>query len=258
MRIGIIGATGWLGSALGKRLLDQGLVASQHMVLLNRSGPRGNYHGHEGVIWAQDANDLAAQVDVVVLSVRPHDWPSLNLQADGKMVLSFMAGVRAKSLLACGGRVVRVMPNAAADIGRSYSPWWAGYSLADADRAAITDILSVIGTSDELASESQIDLMTAVSGSGAAYPALMAVAMVRFLLDHGVDETVARRSAEAAVCGGAYHGCARDNRHLLQLQWHNSSGSSGRRRCRFQPCHSARAGGRNARRRPYALGRIQD
>ena len=203
MRIGIIGATGWLGSALGKRLLDQGLVAPQHMVLLNRSGPRGNYHGHEGTIWAQDANDLAAQVDVVVLSVRPHDWPSLNFQADGKMVLSFMAGVRAKSLLACGGRVVRVMPNAAADIGRSYSPWWAGSSLDATDRAAIKDILAVIGTSDELASESQIDLMTAVSGSGAAYPALMAAAMAQFLLDHGVDETVAWRSAEAAVCGGA-------------------------------------------------------
>lgn len=203
MRVGIIGATGWLGSALGKQLLDHGLVAPENMVLLNRSGPRSEYHGYHGAIWAHDANDLVAQVDIVVLSVRPYDWPSLNLQADGKMVLSFMAGVRAESLLACGGRVVRVMPNASADIGRSYSPWWTASSLDATDRAAITDILSVIGTSDELASESQIDLMTAVSGSGAAYPALMATAMARFLLDRGVDETVAWRSAEAVVCCGA-------------------------------------------------------
>ena len=41
MRIGIIGATGWLGSALGIRLLEQGLIAPEQLTFLNRSGAPG-------------------------------------------------------------------------------------------------------------------------------------------------------------------------------------------------------------------------
>lgn len=67
----------------------------------------------------------------------------------------------------------------------------------------MTTILSAIGTSDEIAEEGQIDLMTALPGSGAAYPALMAVAMARFMIDQGISEDIAWRATEAAVCGGA-------------------------------------------------------
>ena len=112
MRIGIIGATGWLGSALGGRLLSGGIVAPDQLVVVNRSGPRADYHGHP-VRWARDAAELAALSDVVVVSVRPEDWPALQLRAEGKLVLSLMAGVGADRLRACGGRIVRAMPNAA-------------------------------------------------------------------------------------------------------------------------------------------------
>uniref|UniRef100_UPI0025FA8D57 pyrroline-5-carboxylate reductase family protein n=1 Tax=uncultured Paracoccus sp. TaxID=189685 RepID=UPI0025FA8D57 len=200
MRIGIIGATGWLGSALGGRLLSLGIAAPHRLVVLNRSGARPDYHGHP-VRWARDAADLAALADVIVVSVRPQDWPALALRAEGRLVLSFMAGVRAERLRACGGRIVRAMPNAAADIGQSWSPWWADADVTDADRLAVTEILSAIGTSDQIAQESQIDLMTALPGSGAAYPALMAVAMARFMTDNGLPSDIAWRAAEAAVCG---------------------------------------------------------
>ncbi|WP_207102791.1 pyrroline-5-carboxylate reductase family protein [Paracoccus shandongensis] len=202
MRIGIIGATGWLGSALGGRLLSGGIVAPDQLVVVNHSGPRADYHGHP-VRWARDAAELAALSDVVVVSVRPEDWPALQVRAEGKLVLSFMAGVGADRLRACGGRIVRAMPNAAAEIGQSWTPWWADAGVTDADRQAVTMILSAIGTSDEISGESQIDLMTALPGSGAAYPALMAVAMADFMTGQGVPENIAWRATEAAVCGGA-------------------------------------------------------
>lgn len=122
MKVGIIGATGWLGSALGGRLLARGMLEPQHLLVLNRSGPRGDYLGHSGVTWAADAEGLVAGSDLVVVSVRPQDWPALNLQAPGRLVVSFMAGIGLDRLQACGARIVRAMPNAAAEIGRSYSP----------------------------------------------------------------------------------------------------------------------------------------
>ncbi|WP_199259543.1 pyrroline-5-carboxylate reductase family protein [Paracoccus binzhouensis] len=203
MRIGIIGATGWLGSALGAGLLSRQIVRPGDLVLLNRSGPRPDYHGHADPVWARDVADLVAQSDVVVVSVRPGDWSGLDLRAEGRLVLSFMAGIGAQELARCGGRIVRVMPNAAAEIGASYSPFWAAEAVTDADRNTVRHLLSAIGTTDELPDEAQIDLMTALPGSGAAYPALMAVAMAGFMRAQGVSEAIAWRAAEAAVIGGA-------------------------------------------------------
>lgn len=202
MRIGIIGATGWLGSALGQHLLSQGIVPPDALVLSNKSGPRPDYHGHR-VRWATGVDELVAMSDVIFVSVRPQDWPKLGLQADDRLVVSFMAGVGSDVLARCGGRIVRAMPNAAAEIGASYSPFWAGPGVTDADRQTVTRLLSAIGTSDELTDEAQIDLMTALPGSGAAYPALMAVAMMRFMQDHGVPDQIAWRATKAAVCDGA-------------------------------------------------------
>ena len=202
MRLGIIGATGWLGSALGGRLLDEAIVTPDRLVVANRSGPQADYHGHT-VRWARDSAELVSLSDVIIVSVRPDDWPALDLRADGRLVMSFMAGIGAVRLARCGGRIIRAMPNAAAGIGASYTPWWADSTVTAGDRRVVTTILSAIGTSVELDAESQIDLMTALPGSGAAYPALMAVAMARFMTDRGVPDAIAWRAAEAAVCGGA-------------------------------------------------------
>ena len=54
-----------------------------------------------------------------------------------------------------------------------------------------------------MASEAQIDFLTALSGSGAAYPALMAVAMLDAAREAGLDEGVAERAVSAVVCDGA-------------------------------------------------------
>ncbi|SMO92758.1 pyrroline-5-carboxylate reductase family protein [Paracoccus laeviglucosivorans] len=202
MRVGIIGGTGWLGSALGQRLLAQGIVSPDDLILLNRSGPKESFHGHR-VRWAQDASELAALADVIVVSVRPQDWPAVQFDASGKLVISFMAGIPFSDMTRVGGRVVRAMPNAAAEIGTSYSPFWAGPGVTDTDRGVVIRLLSAIGTTDELGNEEQIDLMTALPGSGAAYPALMAVAMARFMQAQGVAEDIAWPATEAAVCGGA-------------------------------------------------------
>lgn len=202
MRVGIIGATGWLGAALGGGLLARGIVAPRDLVLLNRSGPRADYHGHDDVVWARDPAALVAQSDVVVVSVRPQDWPGLALHAPDRLVVSFMAGIDAARLAASGGRIVRAMPNAAAEIGASWSPFWAAEGVSDAERRQVRLLLSAIGTTDELSDEAQIDLMTALPGSGAAYPALMAVAMADFMRARGVDTAIAWRAAEAALCGG--------------------------------------------------------
>ena len=203
MRLGIVGATGWLGSALGQRVLDSGLVQAPDLVLLNRSGARPEYHGRADVTWASDAADLVARADLVVLSVRPEDYSGLALHAPGRLVVSFLAGVPMWALAETGGRVVRAMPNAAAELGRSYTPWLAAAEVTEADRKLVRALLATIGTEDEVGYESHIDYLTGLSGSGAAYPAMMAAAMLAHARAQGLTEAVARHAVETVICGGA-------------------------------------------------------
>jgi pyrroline-5-carboxylate reductase len=198
LTVGIIGGTGWLGGALGRGLVDRGVA---QVVLLNRSGPQD--YGGRAVTWARDLADLVAQSGVVVVSVRPGDWPGVLLHAPDRLVISFMAGVGLGALAKSGGRVVRAMPNAAAELAASYSPWVAGPGVTAQDRAAVSSILRAIGTEEELPEESQLEVMTALSGSGPAYPALMAQAMLAFCAKRGIAPDVAARAVESVVCSAA-------------------------------------------------------
>jgi pyrroline-5-carboxylate reductase len=201
VKIGILGATGWLGSALGAGLLRRGLPPAD-LMLLNRSGPLASYHGRRDVVWARDAADLVDRADVLVVSVRPEDWGGLSFRAPDRLLVSFMACVSMAALAGTGARIVRAMPNAAAEIGRSYTPWLAGPDVTAADRDAVETIVGAIGSGDEVASEAQIDFLTALSGSGAAYPALMAVAMLDAARAAGLDRSVAEQAVSAVVCDG--------------------------------------------------------
>ena len=197
MRVGIIGGTGWIGQALGRALLETGRVAPDDLAILNRTGTTGAYFGH-AVQWAAHAADLVNRCDVIVVSVKPQDWPGLALQAQGRLVISVMAGVRLRAL---PPRSLRALPNAAAELRRSYTPWFAGPDLTGADKQAAVTLLSAIGTCEELQTEDHLDLMTATTGAGPAYPALMAQAIIGYLVENGVTPGIAPNAAEAVLCG---------------------------------------------------------
>jgi pyrroline-5-carboxylate reductase len=140
---------------------------------------------------------------MIVLAVRPQDWPAIAVSAPGKLAVSVMAGVPLAEIAARLGtpRVVRALPNAAAEVGRSYTPWTAAAEVAEADRAAVRRLLGCIGAEDEVATEAEIDYMTGLSGTGPAYPALLAVGLMRDAVAHGLPPEVARRAVVGLLVG---------------------------------------------------------
>lgn len=200
MKLGILGATGWLGQALGERLISQGLWRAEDLLLANRSGPRG-YQG-QPVTWGSVA-EVCDGADVIVIAVRPEDFPPDGFQAGDKLVISFMTvwTLAKLSRVAPSARIVRCMPNGAAPEGRSYTPWLGDVSEADA--ALVTQVLSAMGEVVRLATEDQLDYMAALPGSGMAYPALMAQAMLSHARTFGLPDAVAARAVEAVVSEAA-------------------------------------------------------
>ncbi|MDI7861837.1 NAD(P)-binding domain-containing protein [Rhizobiaceae bacterium n13] len=203
--IGIIGGGGWLGRALGRAMLRQTFVDPRALVVSSRSGHCSGYEEWPQVRMFRDNRALAAQADVVVLSVRPEDFDAIDIQAPGKLVISLMAGVPANliSQRTKSRRVVRAMPNAAAEIGRSYTPWFSLVEASAKERTFVQSMFETCGQADEVPQESDIDYMTGLTGSGPALPALVSQAMINHAIARGLAPSVARRAVKSVVAGAS-------------------------------------------------------
>jgi pyrroline-5-carboxylate reductase len=121
----------------------------------------------------------------------------------GTMVVSIAAGVRLATLSAGLGteRVVRVMPNTPAAIGRAMSVAIAGSAVSDADRAVVTSLMQAVGAVAWVDDEALMDAVTAVSGSGPAYVFLLAEALAEAGVAAGLPADLAAQLARQTVAG---------------------------------------------------------
>ena len=203
--IGIIGGQGWMGRALGLALLEQGVVSAGQLVVSSRSGSSNAYHDWPDVRRIEDNRELAELADVIVLSVRPQDLASVDIEAGDKLVVSLLAMASLQEVADQLGshRVVRAMPNAAAEIRRAYFPWFASPQVIDADKRLVQALLESCGRARELPSERDLDYLTALSGAGPAYPALLAQSMLEHARQMGITDAIALEAVMQTLVGGS-------------------------------------------------------
>ncbi|MGY5775308.1 pyrroline-5-carboxylate reductase family protein [Rhizobium sp. LEGMi135b] len=199
-RIGIIGGAGWLGGAIARSLVKAGVVTESDLALSFR-GRRPETL--PGASWTADNQELADRSDIVVMSVRPDDWHGISVDVRGRLLISVMAGISGGVLCqrhnTC--RVVRALPNAAAEVALSYTPWFASSDVSEEDKASVRMIFDACGTQDEVANERQIDYLTGLTGTGPAYPALLALAMFDDARSHGLNDDIALRAVNGLIIG---------------------------------------------------------
>lgn len=139
LKIGIIGGSGWLGGAVAGSLLRADAVRPENLSLSYRSQRPDHL---SDAFWTRDNQALIDRSDVILLSVRPAGWLSLAINCTDRLVVSVMAGIRIKQLAEkfATTRVIRSMPNAATEVGKSYTPWIAGAGVSDEDRLVVRTI----------------------------------------------------------------------------------------------------------------------
>jgi pyrroline-5-carboxylate reductase len=212
--VGIIGGTGWLGRAIAQAALDTGFIEPARLIISNRSG---------GVAFApnvtllSDNQQLVGLSDVVVLSVRPEQFRVLEIDARGKTVVSLMAGVSAAAIRATTGAevVIRAMPNAAVEIRQSFTPWYSAASLPEHDRQWVQQLFECVGAAGEVPDEHCIDYLSALSGTGPAFPALLYTALANQAAAAGIPQDIAWRAAQAVIVGGGQMLASRDPTQML-------------------------------------------
>jgi len=200
LRIGVIGGGGWLGGAIVEAMLKAGVVQEGDLSLSYRTAKPRRF---PAAFWTTDNQELADRSDVIIVSVRPEDWRSLSALAAEKLVISVMAGIRLQEICERHGttRAVRTMPNAAAEVGLSYTPWIASPQASESDRSIVRAIFDACGIQDEVSSEREIDYLTGLTGSGPAFPALLASAMFNHAVSFGLSSQIAERAALTVLTG---------------------------------------------------------
>jgi pyrroline-5-carboxylate reductase len=163
-----------------------------------------------GVATETDNRAAAAVADVVLLAVKPQQLAGVlegirPVLPAAAVVISIVAGVRASRIegaLAPGQRVVRVMPNTPSLIGQGAAAVAAGTHADAADVALAAELLGAVGYVTRV-EESQLDAVTAVSGSGPAYVFHLIESMMEAGTGMGLDPETARALVVRTVEGAA-------------------------------------------------------
>jgi pyrroline-5-carboxylate reductase len=157
--------------------------------------------------------DNAAAVEpasVVVVAVKPQIAGSVlaplqpALQRTRPVVISIAAGIRLAALESwCGSGVpvVRAMPNRPALVGAGATGLFAPASVAGAQREVAERVMQAVGEVIWVGAEDDLDVVTALSGSGPAYFFLLAELLTQGAIDLGLDPAAARRLAIATLHG---------------------------------------------------------
>jgi pyrroline-5-carboxylate reductase len=208
-QLAILGG-GHMGRALIAGLLRSGTRPERIAVGESSEDARRALASELGISATGDNDRAVDGAAVVVLAVKPEDAAAVlkgvssRLRAQRPLVLSVAAGVRCAALAAwCGEAVpvMRAMPNRAALVGAGATALYAPASVGAAQRAAAERIARGVGGLVWVSEEDQLDVVTALSGSGPAYFFLLAECMAEAAEGLGLAPPVARILAAATLHG---------------------------------------------------------
>jgi len=208
MIIGFIGA-GVMARALGKGLVSGGIVPAAHLICSAPTAQEGQpfLDLFAGACWTPNNEDVVHRSDLIILAVKPQviaeAMSALREVSAGKLFLSIAAGVtinKIRGWLHPTARVIRSMPNTPMQIGCGASVYAGGPNATEADLALAERVLASAGKAWQV-DESQIDTVTALSGSGPAYVFHFIDALMRGGIALGLSEQLARDLAIQTVAG---------------------------------------------------------
>ena len=200
---GIIGG-GTMGETICRSLLQNGLGAPDQIIVCEVNARRGEtLRASLSVAITKQAAEAAAGVPVIFLAVKPQDFPAVAQGLQGlilpeQLVVSIMAGVSLHSLRDLLGHraVVRAMPNTPAQLGHGMTVWTASNEVTEAQRTQVRTLLATMGREIAVPDERQVDMATAVSGSGPGFLFLFFEALIR---RRGPDRDATRVSGGAGL-----------------------------------------------------------
>lgn len=209
MKIAILGG-GRMGSALVRGMLDAG-ITTREQIILSSSTPEsaGKSAASLGVVAAKSNAGAVEGAKIVFLCVKParalEVVSSVAGELRGKLLISVVAGTHAADILnAAGGnfRIIRSMPNTAVRLRKGITAIAPDPTATSADVEAASRLFSSVG-SVVTVKETDLDTVTAISGSGPAFALLMLESLTQGGVEGGLDPQLSRILATGALASAA-------------------------------------------------------
>ncbi len=200
--VAFIGGGNMAGAIIGG-LLGRGLPASHIQVVEPFAEQRAKLTQQFGVTVHEAPGVALGQAGLVVWAVKPQTFRDAAGQSRtytaNALHLSVAAGIRSDSIAQWLGteRVVRAMPNTPALVGKGMTALFARPAVTANDRLAVERVIQTTGDFLWLDDETQLDAVTALSGSGPAYVFYFLEAMI----DAGMAMGLSREKAHQLAVG---------------------------------------------------------
>jgi pyrroline-5-carboxylate reductase len=221
-RLAFIGG-GNMAAALISGLTKRGIPADRFVVADPSQDQLNRLVRDYGIKVAADNAGAAREAEVVILAVKPQQLRTVALGLathlqNSPLVISVAAGIPHAALARWIGLqvpVIRAMPNRPALNGFGATGLYAPASVGAAARALGETIMAAVGATVWVEHESQMDTVTALSGSGPAYFFLFMEALEAAAHELGLPIEIAHRLTLETAFGAAQ--MARDSADSLAM-----------------------------------------
>ena len=200
---------GNMASAIIGGLLRQGMRPDQITVVEPFAETAARLQRDFGIAALPLAGPALARAQLVVWAVKPQLFSEAAApvmpHTREALHLSVAAGIRTDSISRWVGtdRVVRCMPNTPALVGQGMTALYPCPTVTEADKALVEQVIGTTGQSVWVTQESQLDAVTALSGSGPAYVFYFLEAMTEAGVGMGLPHAQAYQLAVATFAGSA-------------------------------------------------------
>ena len=210
-RLAFIGG-GNMAAALISGLSKRGLAADKLVVADPSQDQLHRLKSDFGIQVARNNAEAAAGAQVVILAVKPQQMRAValglapHLAGGAPLLISVAAGIPHAALARWFGPripVIRTIPNRPALDGCGATGLYAPPGVGAAHRELAQSIMAAVGTTVWIEKESQMDTVTALSGSGPAYFFLFMEALEAAAHERGLPTDVAHRLTLETAFGAA-------------------------------------------------------
>ena len=163
-----------------------------------------------GATSEKDSISAVKKAETVIVCTKPEKVTTVLNELSGdleeKLVISVAAGVPTQKILAALDKkiaLVRAMPNTPAFIGSAMTGIFATEEVTLNQRQTAQQILASLGKTRWLEVEEDLDIVTALSGSGPAYFFLLMEQMIEAGIAEGLSPEIARELVVETALGSA-------------------------------------------------------
>ena len=201
---------GNMATSLLTGLKNKGFTSNQ-LCVSEPSKTRREFLAGMGFSTFSSNAEAVGNADLVIIAVKPQVVrPVLEdlkgIISQSTLVLSIAAGIPLSALSSWLGeehRIIRCMPNTPALKGVGISGLYTNSTLSTDETSLINTVLGAVGKTVWLDAESQLDAVTAISGSGPAYFFYLTECLIQAARELGLSESTSKLLATETAYGSA-------------------------------------------------------